>query len=93
MNRRAATPSAIRVSVIKDRVDPVSGTDVPRPHDPGLSVTIPVPPPAPGISPWSIRDPPLTVLVRILRNPLPDVKMASHDVIEPVGPVANRNVN
>src|SRR5437588_9845688 len=43
-NRRATRPNAIRVSVINDRVDPVSGTWPPTIHMPGLERTSPAGP-------------------------------------------------
>src|SRR5262249_12661096 len=45
LNCRAATPNAIRVSVINDRVDPVSGTPATVGHTPGWSWVCPNAPP------------------------------------------------
>src|SRR5207253_2363731 len=85
-NRRAATPNAIRVSVINDRVDPVSGTvEDTSAHVPGALALCPnavVPlrcPKSPGN-----RLPPPTVLMDPLRAPA----LTDQTVIAPVGPVA-----
>src|SRR5678816_3409048 len=64
-NRRATRPNAIRVSVVNDRVDPVSGVAMPWIHTPGLSLLLPMasdvcpPSPAPRTSlKVKIEDPP-----------------------------------
>jgi hypothetical protein len=88
VNCRAATPNAIRVSVINDRVDPVSGTlEDTRDQDPGARVT----PNARGLfttleSPGERVPPPTDKM-----DPAAFSTSTSHTVIAPVGPVANRN--
>lgn len=87
-NRRAATPNAIRVSVINDRVDPVSGTvgDTSA-HVPGMFALSPV---ANLVGrktlPRSPDDcgPPPTVWI----CPVGLCPSTSHAVIMPSGPVA-----
>ena len=85
-NRRAATPNAIRVSVINDRVDPVSGTvEDTSAHVPGALALCPiadVPLRCP-VSPGD-RLPPPTVVMEPLRAPA----LTCQTVIAPVGPVA-----
>src|SRR5205814_10650366 len=73
-NRRAAAPNAIRVSVINDRVDPVSGTAL----CPNAVVPLRCPKSA---GDWG---PPPTVLMDPLRAPA----LTCQTVIAPVGPVA-----
>src|SRR5689334_3487468 len=87
LNRRAATPNAIRVSVINDRVNPVSGTAVPRPaHDPGVAT---IPAPTPKMVPRSNAFDPK--LLRVWISPDGVSNCTSHATIEPLL-VANWNM-
>jgi len=86
LNRRAARPNAIRVSVINDRVDPVSGTPRASCHRPGLLWL------APNESSAKIAASSLVTFVfTVVMSAMPMINASAyHLVIAPVGPVAKK---
>src|SRR5262249_5022285 len=90
LNCRAATPNAIRVSVINDRVDPVSGTPATVAQTPGWSWVCPNAPPT--VTPKSIVW--LTSFIVLISSTPPKRKTSTfQSLMAPVGPVSKWKVS